>query len=516
MVSAVIERIKHAKVIRTIQFAEDAGPMAHPIRPEKVIEMNNFYTVTVYDKGAEVIRMMHTILGKEGFRKGTDLYFERHDGQAVTCDDFVAAMADANDKDLTQFKHWYSQAGTPIVEVNESYKAGQLQLTLTQSIPTQAPNEVNTLVIPVKYEILQSDTGHSIEQGVLLFDQQTQTFSFEVSENALLVLFEDFSAPVKVARQQSFEQLCTIVKFASDPFARWDAMQTLWLQTIQNTEYAEPLIALLRSLIEDKTLSEDIKAELIAIPSFDAIAESYLTIDVEEIIDGIEFVVTQAASSLHPLIMDNLSMLQNIENFYSGELVAKRRLKQVFFTYLARQKSNDVSEFISHSFNLANNMTERMLCVDAARINNGNLLTELLQRMDAEFSGNVLVLDKILSSVGQVADNSVYSLMTQWTKHKDFSIKNPNRFRSLYGAFIMRNPSQFHHKSGQGYALLTKLLIELDQINPQVAARMISPLMSFKRFDDERQELMRESLVTLSEQKLSKDLYEKVSSALEN
>ena len=190
MGTEVIERIKHATVMRTHQFEEDAGPMAHPIRPEKVIEMNNFYTVTVYDKGAEVIRMMNSLLSQEGFRKGMDLYFERHDGQAVTCDDFVNAMADANNKDLEQFKNWYSQAGTPLVQVEESQQDETYSFTLTQSIPSRPSTEhVKTLVIPVSYELIAKSSGKSLSRGTLIFDQVKQKFELEAKEDAVLVLF---------------------------------------------------------------------------------------------------------------------------------------------------------------------------------------------------------------------------------------------------------------------------------------------------------------------------------------
>ncbi|NVK24358.1 MAG: DUF3458 domain-containing protein [Gammaproteobacteria bacterium] len=501
--------------MRTMQFAEDAGPMAHPIRPEKVIEMNNFYTVTVYDKGAEVIRMMHTLLGTDGFRKGMDLYFQRHDGQAVTCDDFVAAMADANQRDMTLFKHWYSQSGTPVVTVRECRENKELQVTLQQSIPTHKDQgQVKTLLIPVKYELIDSTTGVSLERGVLQFDQSQQTFVFDAPESAILVLFEDFSAPVKVERSLSFETLAQIVKFASDPFARWDSMQSLWLMAVKEHGFQAQLVSLIESLIKDESLENDIKAELIAQPSFDAIAESYEVIDVEQILQGLEQVATAVSVAIPALLKETVNNLVNIDSAYRGELVAKRRLKQVLFSYIARLEDPAMRSLITETYNAANNMSEKMLCVDAARIHDESLLAELLQKMESEFKGNVLVLDKILASVAQVETSVVFELMEKWTHHQDFSFKNPNRFRALYGAFIMRNPHQFHDKNGQGYALLTKLLIELDKINPQVASRMVGPLLSFNRFDPLRKKLMQESLQTLQQQDLSKDLFEKVNAAL--
>ena len=515
MGTEVIERIKHATVMRTHQFEEDAGPMAHPIRPEKVIEMNNFYTVTVYDKGAEVIRMMQSLLTQEGFRKGMDLYFERHDGQAVTCDDFVNAMADANGKDLEQFKNWYSQAGTPLVQVEEQQTADKFSFSLTQSIPTRPETEhVKTLVIPVSYELIGKNTGKSLARGTLIFDQVKQKFELSAQEEAVLVLFENFSAPVKVERQSSIADVLTIIKHASDPFSRWDAMQTLWQRKLQQPELVIDFAQLFADIIDDQTLSNDIKAELLAIPGFSQMAEGFNVVDVEQIVTGTENIVKQIAVQNRDLIFSQLEGLSDIANGYEIALVADRRLKQVMLQYLARTEHDAVTETLSKVYDKADNMTEKMAVVDASRVADSELLTQLLEQMDSVYKANVLVLDKLLSQAARVADDSVYELMATWAEHDNFSMKNPNRVRSLYGAFVSANPKVFHDKSGKGYDFLADLLLQIDSYNPQLASRMVVPLLSFNRFTADRKQMMLQALTKLSQAKLSKDLYEKVTAAL--
>ena len=378
MGTEVIERIKHATVMRTHQFEEDAGPMAHPIRPEKVIEMNNFYTVTVYDKGAEVIRMMQSLLTQAGFRKGMDLYFERHDGQAVTCDDLVNAMADANNTNLEQFKNWYSQAGTPLVKVTQSQQGEQFSFTLKQSIPTRPENEsVKTLVIPVAYELIGKASGQSLARGTLIFDQVEQTFELEAKEEAVLVLFENFSAPVKVDRESSIEDTLAIINHASDPFSRWDAMQTLWQAKLQQPELNINFADLFATIINDSSLTNDIKAELIAIPGFSQMAEGFDVVDVEQIVAGTEKVVAEITEQNIELINAQLASLSDISNGYEIELVANRRLKQVLLQYLARTKS-EANTTLANVYDNADNMTEKMAAVDAARVADSQLLADLL------------------------------------------------------------------------------------------------------------------------------------------
>jgi aminopeptidase N len=521
MGSEVIERISHANVMRTMQFAEDAGPMAHPIRPEKVMEMNNFYTVTVYDKGAEVIRMMHSLLGESGFRAGMDLYFKRHDGNAVTCDDFVSSMADANSKDLTQFQNWYSQAGTPNVVVSEKQTDTGLELTLAQTLPTRPAEEQNKpLVIPVKYELLANTDGRSLERGTVIFDKSEQVFSFSCAEPATLVLFENFSAPVKVHRKLTQEQLIHIVKYASDAFCRWDSMQSLWLQQINGASDTildkgrQGLIEVIEYILNNDDIETSIKAELLTIPSYTSIAETFDVINPSHILKVKNEITLQIIESLAKAIKALVQELTDIEDGYIQTSVAKRRLKHVLLSYLSHSSDSDVESIIRQVYLDSTNMTEKVSALESARVYSVVLLDELLENMDKQFADNVLVFDKMTSAVARIPHAEVYSKIAQWAEHALFSDKNPNRVRSLFGAFVMNNPEQFHDESGKGYQFLADFLKKMDKLNPQLASRMISPLLSWQRYEPVRKELMRQQLIQLSKLELSKDLYEKLSSAL--
>ncbi|WP_299268731.1 aminopeptidase N [uncultured Psychrosphaera sp.] len=521
MGSEVIERISHANVMRTMQFAEDAGPMAHPIRPEKVMEMNNFYTVTVYDKGAEVIRMMHSLLGESGFRAGMDLYFKRHDGNAVTCDDFVSSMADANSKDLTQFQNWYSQAGTPNVVVSEKQTDTGLELTLAQTLPTRPAEEQNKpLVIPVKYELLANTDGRSLERGTVIFDKSEQVFSFSCAEPATLVLFENFSAPVKVHRKLTQEQLIHIVKYASDAFCRWDSMQSLWLQQINGAsdtildEGRQGLIEVIEYILNNDDIETSIKAELLTIPSYTSIAETFDVINPSHILKVKNEITLQIIESLAKTIKALVQELTDIEDGYIQTSVAKRRLKHVLLSYLSHSSDSDVESIIRQVYLDSTNMTEKVSALESARVYSVVLLDELLENMDKQFADNVLVFDKMTSAVARIPHAEVYRKIAQWAEHALFSDKNPNRVRSLFGAFVMNNPEQFHDESGKGYQFLADFLKKMDKLNPQLASRMISPLLSWQRYEPVRKELMRQQLIQLSKLELSKDLYEKLSSAL--
>ena len=532
MGSEVIERIRHANLMRTMQFEEDAGPMAHSIRPDKVMEMNNFYTVTVYDKGAEVIRMMHSLLAEDGFRKGMDLYFSRHDGQAVTCDDFVSAMADANGVDLNNFRNWYAQAGTPVVKVAEVQDTKQLTLTLSQGIPTQGKS-AKTLVIPVKYELLSKTNGHSLKQGVLVFDQVKQEFQLPISEPVVLVLFENFSAPVKVERRLPLDDLKLIAESASDAFSRWDAIQQLWVSAItsnvdnasssNNSEALSILVESLITLLNDSKIEMAVKAELLALPSFASIAEHFDAINVDSIFSAKQNVIGEILTASGDVILDAFYKVnkvnQSYDKGYEYKAVSARRLKQVLLEYLSYAKISGVhadtlADLLSQQFKSACNMTETMSVLDATREFSEALLNDFLNQLSEVYSDNTLVLDKLFSTVGKTNTDNIFEMMETWSQHSQFNIKNPNRVRALYGAFVMQNPAQFHHASGRGYEFLADLLIKLDAYNPQLASRMITPLLAWQRYDDNRQQKMKSQLQKLSKHKLSKDLFEKVDSAL--
>jgi len=533
--SRAINRIAAVKAMRTHQFSEDAGPMAHPIRPEKVIEMNNFYTVTVYNKGAEVIRMMHTLLGKDNFRKGMDLYLERHDGQAVTCDDFVNAMMSASNVDLSQFKIWYSQSGTPKLVVKESYCTDKQQYQLEiQQIHAQTADQTTkqNLHIPFAVEFLDSAgkvlpltyQGKAINK-VLNVTQERQTFHFDdLTEKPTVILLEDFSAPCQLDFNYSDEQLCHIVRHASSDFSRWDAQQILLTNNIKNAVANNDMtlkvnvIELIKDIIEDQTIDLELAAQLLKLPSFDTLSSDYLEIPVDALIEVSASFEQQIADALTEQFMKRFNAL-SIDNVsdsadLSPHAVGKRALKNACLMYLAKQSQFDLSLVLKAQFAL-DNMTDALAVLSAVVNSKHALSNEMLALFESKWSKDALVMDKWFALKAMQDRADINTHLEALYQHDHFDYANPNRVRALIGNYSHFNLKHFHNSDGSGYKLLTDLLIKLNDINPQNASRMITPLMFWKKFDSNRQQLMKQQLLRLENiENLSPDLYEKVSKAL--
>lgn len=516
--------------MRTHQFSEDAGPMAHPIRPEKVIEMNNFYTVTVYDKGAEVIRMMHTLLGEENFQKGMALYFKRHDGQAVTCDDFVCAMSDASAIDLTQFKRWYSQSGTPRLHVSKEYDASRHEFTLT--VEQLAPlNQANNAMLHIPFAIeLLDPQGHSLAleyQGksldnVLNITQHKQSFKFDnIIEHPTAVLLEDFSAPCILKQTIEEAELLHIMRFARSDFSRWDAQQQLFIKAVkENITLADkkPLSAAVidafRILITQREGDLALIAELLKVPSFDSLAAEFEVIPVDDITAIIDLFEQQIAQQLHSELLNCYNAIID-DGTVSAEAVAVRALKQQCLHYLAKSDSSEVALLLqqaSESSNMTNVLGALSSVVKAAH----PLASKLLAHFDSQWRHDVLVMDKWFAlQAMKSTDDAIATIKTLYT-HPCFDFSNPNRVRALVGSFSHFNTAQFHRQDGQGYALLGDLLIKLNAINPQNASRMLTPFMSWRRYDSTRSVAMKAQLERLANlDGLSDDLFEKVEKALQ-
>ena len=519
MGNPVLERISHARVMRTMQFAEDAGPMSHPIRPDKVIEMNNFYTVTVYDKGAEVIRMMHSLLGESGFRKGMDLYFKRHDGQAVTCDDFVSAMADANNKDLSKFSRWYSQSGTPELTIQETKTGSVYTVEFSQRIYGR-DDAYKALTIPVKYEVLNKHTGQQVERGVFVLEEHKGKLEIKTDQDVVTVLFEDFSAPVKVKRSLPLSDIKLIINNASDAFCRWDMLQTLWQMVAKegkaDGEAGRTLVNCLIDIVLKQELDPAIRAELLAIPSFQSLAEAFDEINVDAILKIRALIPSLVTEQTQQAIRNELAEMGPVNNDYNKENVAQRSLKASLLNLLSFSDGEEVKSILRSVYDNAPNMTERVSALNASLNLGDALVQDLLNQMHKSFSQQPLVFDKICQIAASYNGDEVYQMMEYWASQEEFDLSNPNRIRSLYGAFVMRNPAQFHALSGKGYLFLERLLTDVDAKNPQLAARLIDPLLSYQRYDEQRVALMKGVLLRLSSTELSKDLYEKVHSALAN
>ena len=529
MGSATLCRIDAVKLIRTAQFAEDASPMAHPIRPEQVLEMNNFYTVTVYDKGAEVIRMLQTLLGREHFSAGLALYLQRHDGQAATCDDFIQAMQDASGYDLTQFLTWYSQSGTPVVTVTQQFVAATGQLTLTVQQHTAATADQPTklpLLLPVAVELLFADGTK--QQHLFTLTQAEQNFVVSaLPAEPVVVWFAHFSAPVKLQHHLTEQELLIIAANATDGVARWDAMQQYWSQQIAKLMQGETITSVLSATLLNtvqswlQTPGDDLAltAELLTLPDFDTLAEQHQQIPVDGILLALQSLKQGLAQQLHQAFLQCLQGLTVSSYCYAPKDVAQRRLRALCLSYLALGSDTDAvteTEALLQQYYLqADNMTDTISVLTAAQQAKLPLFSALHSAFCQQWQHDVLVMDKAFSLVASDPADSVYSGIASMQNHPHFSWKNPNRVRALYSAFSLRNPEQFHRLDGKGYQLLLDAVRRLDPINPQVAARLITPLLSWRRFDSSRQQLMLAALTELASQAdLSNDLYEKVSRSL--
>lgn len=545
MNSATVKRIEDAAYLRTHQFAEDAGPMAHSVRPESFIEISNFYTLTVYEKGAEVVRMIQTLLGAEGFRKGSDLYFERHDGQAVTVDDFVKAMEDANGVDLTQFKRWYSQSGTPRLSVSEQYDAQtqRYSLTFRQSCPP-TPGQPNKepFVIPVALGLLDATgaelplrlEGEDAASGtsrVLAVTEAEQTVTFvDIAEQPLPSLLRGFSAPVKLDFPYSRDQLMFLMQHDSDGFNRWDAGQQLSVQVLteligqhQRGEVPvmdERLTEALRSLLQDERLDAAMVAEMLSLPSEAYLIEISEVADIEAIHAAREFARRELGSRLfEPLYqryMAHREVSRQTPYVASAEHFARRALQNIALAYLMFSERSDVLALCLDQFDNADNMTERLSAL-ASLVNSPfeEKRAKALETFAEHFKDNPLVMDQWFSvqaaSVLPGGLERVQQLMT----HPAFTLKNPNKVRALIGAFANQNLVNFHRADGSGYHFLADQIITLNTLNPQIASRLLSPLTRWRKYDSARQALMKGELERiLASGELSSDVYEVVSKSL--
>jgi aminopeptidase N len=516
-----VKRIDDVRIIRSAQFAEDASPMSHPIRPESYIEMNNFYTVTVYHKGAEIIRMIHTLLGEGGFQRGMKLYFERHDGQAVTCDDFVNAMADANNRDFSLFKRWYSQSGTPSIKVTENYDADSktYSLTLEQTTPLTADQkEKQALHIPISMGLI-TPNGENIAEQVIELKEQKQTYTFEnIAEKPVVSLFRDFSAPVKVEHKLSEEELLHIVKYDNNAFNRWDSLQQLATNMIlDNSDVSEEFLNAFKSILYDKSLDKAFIADALMIPSESTIAQAMPVIMVDDIVNSRKKVIKQLADKLKD---DWVAIYQQCNDnkpySLSAEQIAKRKLKGVCLSYLMNASDQSQGAKLAQQlFDNADNMTDQQTAFSALlKSNNKQIRDNAINEFYSRWKHEDLVVNKWLVSQAQISHESALDIVKGLVNHPAYNSKNPNKVYSLIGGFGA-NFSQYHRKDGLGYTFMADTVLELDKINHQVAARVARNLMSWKRYDSDRQAMMKQALEKIKASNPSKNVFEIVSKSLE-
>ena len=534
MASPLVNRIKNVKVIRENQFAEDASAMAHPIRPDEVIEMNNFYTVTVYDKGAEVIRMMHTLLGAEGFRKGMDVYFARFDGQAVTCDDFVQALEDGSGKDLSLFRRWYSQSGTPTVRVRDSYDANSqtYRLQFSQHTkPTADQQHKQALHIPVAFSLLAADgealpldqQGNQAALAELKDDELTLEFK-HVTGAPVPSLLQNFSAPVRLVYPYSSAQLAHIVQYSADDFSRWDACQTLFSEAIHGIAaqgeaametQVEAMLAALERVVNNPQLSAALKAEMLTLPSFETLLQQVDRVDVDALYGARKALIARLASTFTQQWQDNYQPLAQAYAYEQSQ-VEQRKLNNLCLKYLHIAGEQDSAALIRKQFAKADNMTESLGALAAAQLGELALFDELMLAFEQRWQNEPLVLDKWFALHANTPRHDILARLEMLSGHAQYSIANPNRVRSLVGSFAYYNVPGFHALDGSGYRYVANYLIKLNEINPQIAARLITPLTQWQKLDPERQHLMQQQLMRIADiPKLSKDLYEKISKSLQ-
>ncbi|GAB5100631.1 aminopeptidase N [Caballeronia sp. HLA56] len=547
------KRIEDVRVLRQMQFAEDAGPMAHPVRPESYVEINNFYTMTVYEKGSEVVRMYQTLFGREGFRKGMDLYFQRHDGQAVTCDDFRHAMADANNRDLSQYERWYSQAGTPRVSVRASYDAAAKRYTLTLAQGYAEGNEAarttqqGPLLIPFAVGLIGANgadlplrlEGEKEPNGttrVLEFAEREQSFTFvAVSEAPLPSLLRNFSAPVIVEFDYTNEQLAFLLAHDSDPFNRWEAGQRLATRELlalaaraakgETLTLDSDIIAAFSRVLDDTTLTPAFRELAMMLPSESYLAEQMSVSDPAAVHAARVFMSRQLAAGLRDKWLAAYEANRTPGEYRpTPEDAGKRGLKNLALAYLSQL--DDPSEAIrlaEAQYDSADNMTDRSAALSALLLASATagadptVADTALDDFYRRFEHEALVIDKwfaLQATQRGGPDRKIIEIVRQLMQHQAFTLKNPNRARSLIFSFCSGNPAQFHAPDGSGYAFWAEQVIALDALNPQVAARLARGLELWRRFTPQLREKMHAALTEVASKAKSRDVREVVEKAL--
>ena len=536
MNARAVKRIHDVRQLQARQFPEDASPMAHPIRPDAYIEINNFYTATVYEKGAEVIRMIHTLLGEAHFRKGMDLYFERHDGQAVTCEDFVSAMEDASGHDLKQFRNWYSQAGTPTLEIESTYDANAAEYHLTvrqmtkthpQNLPFHVPLAIGLLdkrgeVMPLQI----SENAYPAEQLVLNVRQETETFRFiNIRSEPVPSLLRNFSAPVHLSYNSSDDELAFLMQFDSDSFNSWESGQRLATRIIES-EMTSPALSedidagfstAFARLLEGGINNAALRAEALTLPGLDAIAELQDVVDVDAIFSARQAIRHRLAKT-HRKSLLNLYRLcaQNRSDDLDPQAMGLRRLGNVSLHYLTALETSTWKALVLDQYNSGFNMTDTLAALNELSHSDLAEREEVLDGFYQKWQGNRLVIDKWFAIQALSQRSATLDEVRRLTGHADFDTRNPNRVRALISTFATGNPLRFHAIDGSGYRFLTDYIIRLDKHNPQLTSRMTTPLSRWKRYDKTRQSLMLAQLERIANTAgLSVDVFEVVSKSMQ-
>ena len=537
MNSPVVKRIEDVIYLRSHQFAEDAGPMSHPVQPDAYMEINNFYTLTVYEKGAEVVGMIHSLLGDEKFRQGSDLYFSRHDGQAVTIEEFVGAMEEVSGLDLKQFRRWYKQSGTPVVDVSSNYdaEAKTYSLTFEQSCPaTPGQSQKKPFVIPIKFGLVGSDgqdlplNAQGDQSMVFSLYESRQTLVFEnIQQPPVPSLLRGFSAPIRLNYDYSSNELAHLMANDSDGFNRWDAGQKLCLQVLnqliddaiadRELVMDQQLITALGDVLGDHSLDPAMVNLMLQLPSEAQLHEQAEIIYVEAIHGARKFARQAIATALQEQLTSTYQRLTETQAYApEAEQIGRRALRNCALGYLMNVEGVG-SELAWQQFNDASNMTDKAAALSAL-VNcetAQNYAAQALNSFEQDYADETLAMNLWLQvqATSQLPEGleRVKSLM----EHPAFNINNPNKARSLLGAFCSANPINFHNKDGSGYGFLQQQIIALNALNPQVAARLVTPLTRWKKLPEPNHQLMRDALQQIANHKgLVKDIQEIVTKSL--
>jgi aminopeptidase N len=522
--SSAVKRIEDVRVLRAMQFPEDQGPLAHPVRPDSYIEIGNFYTSTVYNKGAEVIRMFHTVLGPEKFRKGTDLYFERHDGEAATCDDFVKALEDGSGVDLSAFKIWYSQAGTPKVRARLEHDAAANRATLhleQREDPTPAQADKRAMPIPLRTALIGEQSGAEIcPERLIVLDQPRQSVTFEnVTETPLLSINREFSAPVVLTAERLPDELERLAQSDTDPFARYEAIQELMMAALTAGALgeqldAQPVIRAIAATLQSNSLDVAFKAEAILPPSETLVAERMEVVDPDAIHASREALRKAIGAALSNELLAAHKSGGVAGDDLSPQAKGTRRLRAVALGLLAAADGPRAAALAKAQFDGADNMTDRQGALGVLVSTETPERQEALDAFYQRFHDDPLVLDKWFALQASAQREDTVDEVLKLAHHPDFTIGNPNRLRSLAGTFG-GNHWAFHSADGRGYAFLADMIIAADKLNPQVAARLVPAFGRWRRFELRRAEMMRQALERIvATPSLSKDVYEQASKSL--
>lgn len=523
MRSRPVKRISDVRMLRARQFPEDAGPLAHPVRPEVYHEINNFYTATVYEKGAELIRMIKIICGEVAFAKGLDVYFNRHDGDAATIEDFLKALEDGADIKLEQFKLWYQQAGTPQVLVASNYDdaAGTLTLEFTQmTLPTPGQSVKKPLHIPVRFGLVgpkgndlqyNNLSGADVNDGIIHLRDAKHTVTFTgLIERPVPSLFREFSAPVRLDFPLSEEDLIHLMAHDNDSFNRWQAMQTIAMRVLLNKidclendrepdDQFDCFFDGVESTIKDETLDAALRAQFLAFPSETDIAQHIgENINPAVIHEASQWLKRELATRAHQTLVTLFEKNQTRTPYApDGDQVGQRTLKNLSLSILATQ-SHDGIRFAKQQYDEANNLTDRLAALAALVNSNKDNAKDELADFDKRYRLSPLVMDKWFSLQAMIPHESTLPQIKELMKHPIFSITNPNRIRALISSFATGNPTQFNRPDGAGYQFISMLVVDLDGVNPQVASRLLTSFSNWKLLEPHRRERAERALKRIS------------------